>query len=271
VNYHPNLKRNNTSNYRCMKTHFKHINRCLKISIISIILCFSMSYQNSVLSQIIVDNYIDVGRNNISEGVYSEFSTTISKHFGIFNASTGALLSYSNANKNIFSAYSLSVSRDVLKIRKHTVNLNVIYVWKPFSEDLREYNVGVFAEYRTKHFCQTLGFNSQLYRFTHAAKVKYNFPDSINTIVWLPFNFMYKFSFYQPINKKLNMEVRVTNFDTYTILQDIYPVILTKFTYNLNSKVQLYSQLCYMQTGLMGIRVNYFGYYLRGGVLWQIK
>lgn len=254
-----------------MKAHFKQITSCLKISIISVILCFPLSYQNPAFSQIIVDNYIDIGRNNISDGVYSDFSTMISKHFGVFYASTGALLSFSNTNKNVFSAYSLSFSRDVMKIRNHPVNVNVIYLWKPFSEDLREYNVGIFAEYRTKHFCQTLGFNSQLYRFTRAAKVKYNFPDSIYTSVWFPINFMYKFSFYQPLNKKLNVEVRVTNFDTYTILQDIYPMILTKFTYKLNSKVQFYSQLCYMQTGLLSIRVNSFGYYLRGGVLWKIK
>jgi len=69
----------------------------------------------------------------------------------------------------------------------------------------------------------------------------------------------------------MNLELRITNFDTFTILQETNPMILAKLSYKINSKLQFYTDLCYMQAGLLNMRVNYFGYYLRGGVLWQIK
>jgi len=231
---------------------------------------FSFSNQQAVYSQISIDNYIDVGRNNVSEGVYSDFSTLILADAGSFTVSSGALLSFTNAQKNIFSAYFLSISRNIYE-RNHPINIEAFYLWKPFSEDLREYNFGFIADFRTKQFGFNLGFNSRLYSFTRVAKIKYNIPDSISTRVWVPINLMYQLSYFLPLNKKTLLEVRVTDFNTYTILQETNPMILTKFTYTLNDKIQFHSELCYMQVGLLNIRVNYFGYYLRGGVLWKIK
>jgi len=233
-------------------------------------MCFPFSFQNAVFSQISFDHYIDVGNNNVSQGVYTDFSTRVLVQSGSNRVSSGALLSFSNAQKNIFSAYFLSFSREIYE-RNHPINIEGFYLCKPFSEDLREFNVGFIADYRNKHFGFNLGFNSRLYSFTRAAKLKYNIPDSVSTRVWVPINLMYQLSYFQPLNKKMLLEVRVTDFNTYTILQETNPMILTKFTYTLNDKIQFYSELCYMQAGLLNIRVNYFGYYLRGGVLWQIK
>lgn len=247
-------------------------NRCTALSktILIGILVFFLSGQNYVSSQIYLDSYAEVGSNVVSQGIYGGFSAQVSGQFGSFNATTGGLLSLSNGGENIFSAYSLAVSNDIL-IHKHKINVNVFYLWKPISSDLRETNFGLQAKYRTRHFGYIIGLNSRIYSFSRSAKIRYNFPDSIHTTFWEPVNAMYRFSYYQQLSPKLNFEASITNYDRYFIQQETNPMILINLTYNYNSNLQFYSELGYMQAGLLNMHVNYFGLYFRGGVIWRLN
>jgi len=253
-----------------MISNLNNINKSLKISILLFIICFPISFHNVVFSQISADSYAEVGSNAVSQGVYGDFSVQLLGRFGSFSANTGGLMSFSNARENIFAAYSFVVSNDFLILKKK-INIGSFYLWKPFSTDLREYNFGLLAYSRIKHFGYTLGFNSRIYSFTRAAIARNNFADTIKTSVWEPVNFMYKLSFYHQFNPKLNFEASITNYDRYFILQETNPMILTKLSYYLNSKLQFYSELGYMQAGLLNMHVNYFGIYFRGGAVWRIN
>ena len=236
--------------------------------IISILLMFI--FQNQVYSQLSVNGYAELGTNNVSQGAYGNFSGQFSAKFGMFTTSTGALISFTNANPDIFSAFKLGVENE-FQIFSKPVNVGAFYLWKPFSVDLRETNYGVLADFRTKHVGFQLGLNTRIYSFSAAAKKKYNFPDSVSTTIWEPINLMYKFTYYLELTKKWNFEASVTNFDTYIIEQETNPMIRTKFSYKLNDKLLLYSDLGYQQAGLLNMRVNTFGIFLRGGVIWQIN
>jgi hypothetical protein len=216
-----------------------------------------------------VDSYAEIGGNGVSQGVYGDFSALVSARLNSFKVSSGGLLSFSSTGVNIFEAYSLALSND-FQIKKKKITIGTFYLWRPFSTDLRQTNFGMLAHHRTKRLGYSLGFNSRIYSFSRAAIERNNFDDTITTSYWEPLNFMYKLSFYRKFNSKFDVEASVTNYDRYFILQETNPMILAKLNYNCNTKLQFYSELGYLQAGLLNVRVNYFGIYCRGGIIWHI-
>lgn len=217
-----------------------------------------------------MENYIEVMNNNVSQGAKEDFSTQLTGKFGIFNLSSGGLFTITNTQKNAFSAYHLHPSIDV-KLFKKVITIGAFYLWKPFSSDLRETNYGIISDLRTKHFDFSAGLNTRNYSFSKAAIEKYQISDNTPTNVREPFNLMYKLSFLQPITKKLNLELKVSNFDTFIIQQITNPMAMTKLTYKVNSKLRIFNDIGLMQAGMLNIKVNYFGFYYRGGMKWQLN
>ncbi len=247
----------------------KYIYKPLKISILLFIICFPLSYQNVLFSQISFDSYVETGSNAVSQGIYGGFSANISGRYQTASVSTGGLLSFTNAKKNVFSAYSFGISND-FKIKDNKINIAAFYLFRPFSADLRQTNFSILAKYRTNHFGYSLGINSRIYSFSKAAIRRYNFNDTIQTSILEPINLMYKLSYYHSFSSKLNLEASITNYDRYYILQETNPMILAKLSYYFNSKLQFYNEMSYLQAGLLNIRVNYFGFNFRGGIVWHI-
>lgn len=244
--------------------------KLLRASIVFIALCFFPCIQVSVFSQLSLENYIEVGSNNASQGIYSDFSTQISAQTGIFSASIGALLKASNTSENIFAAYSIN-SLLHLTVLKQKLSFGAFYLWKPFSVDLRETNYGVITNLKTNIIDLSIGVNARNYGFSKSAIEKYQLDDAISTNVSEPLNLMYKIALHKVICTKVNIEFRITNYDNYIIQQISNPMAMAKCNYKLNSKLQLYSELGIMQAGLLNVRINYFGFYCRGGVVWHIK
>jgi hypothetical protein len=251
--------------------HSTKFNNISPKNVILLIIIFSLfGFQKRCIAQISVDSYIGVGQTLVSEGAYGDFSTSILAKFAGFNASTGGLISLNNTQQDIFAAYSLALSKD-FRVDHHDFNIGAFYLWKPFSVDFSETNVCLIADFRTRHFGYSVGLNSRVYSFTKAAKQKYNFPDSVSTSVVEPLNLMYKLSYFRPFKHFWLFEASVTNYDRYIIMQEINPMFFTKFSYKVSSKLQLYSELCYIQTGFFNVRVGYFGFSARGGLLWRLN
>lgn len=245
----------------------------LKISIKSFLIVFFIllpAINNLVVSQIVLNSYAEIGSNAMSQGIYGNYSAQISAQKGSFSASTGALFSLSNATDQVFSAYSFQIGND-FKFRNLPVNIGAFFLWKPISNEMRETNFGLLADYRIQHWGIKLGANTRFYSFTQAAIKQYNFADSIHTSFWEPINLMYKISYFHDFNPKFNLEASITNYDRYFIQQETNPMILLNLNYKVNNGLQFYSELGYMQAGLLNLHVNYFGVYLRGGVIWKIN
>lgn len=234
-----------------------------------LILALLFLIQHDIFPQMSLDSYVEAGSNAVSEGFYSDFSAKIEGQTGSLSTSLGGLLSFSNAKENILSAVSFTVAND-FKLKTNHISLQGFYLWKPISSDMRETNFGLLAKYKFEHWGLQLGANSRFYKFTPSAILQYNLADSARTTLWEPFNLMYRLSYYQLFTKKLNLEAAVTNFDRYFIQQETNPMILLALNYKLNSRLKFYTELGYMQAGLLNLHVNAFGVYLRGGVIWQI-
>lgn len=251
-----------------MLQQVKNILSTLKSGFLVLALLFLI--QNDIFPQISLDSYVEAGSNAVSEGVYGDLSAQIEGRTGSFYTSVGGLLSFSNARENVLSAFLFTAAND-FRLKTNIISLQGFYLWKPLSLDMQETNFGLLAKYKLEHFGFQLGMNSRFYNFTRSAILQYNFADSINTTMWEPFNAMYRISYFQQFTEKMGFEAAVTNFDRYIIQQETNPMILAGLNYKLNPALKFYTELGYMQAGLLNLHVNAFGVYLRGGVVWQIN
>jgi hypothetical protein len=220
-------------------------------------------------SQVRVDHYAEIGTNMVSNGLYGNLSTSVVGNYKQFNLTGGALLSVINPQSGLINAMTVGVGGE-FHVKNFKMKMDGFYLWKPISENLREYNGGIIASSRFHHFGVKLGVNTRVYGLSKAATMKYHLSDTVSTSIWEPVNLMYQFSFYQPLSTKCNLEVRITNYDKYMILQETNPMIMTRVDYAIAPKMWLYAELYYMEAGLLNMRVNYFGYNGRGGLIWEI-
>lgn len=221
-------------------------------------------------SQACIDSYLETGNSAVTEGIYGHFSSQLIYKVSTFRASTGGLLNISHANQSLFSAYTIEASNE-FKIKRLPITFGAIYLWKPFSTILNESNVALFAAFRNKQFRFLLGAHTRCYYFTQKARQELNFSTTTTTTLWEPLNLMYSVGYEFLCNQKWRAEVAVTNKDNYIIEQETNPRLRAGVSYKLSNKVQLYSDFGYIQAGLLNMRVNYFGVYVRGGLLWKIN
>ena len=235
----------------------------LKLLILFVIYFYPM------FSQIKMDHYAEVGKTMMSNGIYSNVSTSVEASYNYLHIHGGALLSVINPQAGLINTMTVGVGGE-FQVKNFKMKMDGFYLWKPISENLREYNGGIIATSRFQHFGVKLGVNTRVYGLSKAAMVKYHLSDTVSTAIWEPVNLMYQFSFYQPLSAKCNLEVRITNYDKYMILQETNPMIMSRVDYVVTSKLRVYAELYYMEAGLLNMRVNYFGYNGRGGITWEI-
>jgi hypothetical protein len=235
----------------------------------SFVLLLLALFIHSVSAQFSLESYAEVTNNMMSEGPKENIAIKTNYDSNDFFVYGGALFSLNSFQGNLVQALSIEGGKS-FTLKNMPLSVAGFYLWSPISIDLREYNAGIIFSSRLGRFAAKLGLNTRIYAFTKAAIAKYGFADTISTSIWEPVNVMYQLSYFQPLGEKLNLELRIANFDTFMIQQETNPMILTQLKYSLTSKLELYGELGYLQAGLLNMRVNYFGIYGRGGVVWKI-
>jgi hypothetical protein len=220
-------------------------------------------------AQVYMDGSIDLGKNNISEGLYSHLS-----HIGLYeNAKWGIQGGYQlgliQPQEVIFNSWFGS-SYGKIRIRNISLVLGLEYLWTAFSPDMRETNFIVFGRTTINHWQIGLGTNTRTYRLSHKAAGKSLLPEPDGRITekW---NIMYHVRYMlKSSESKWNLTLSLTDYDRFLIQQENNPILNLRFDYKISSPVSLYSELWYKSAGLMVIKVTHFGMFLRAGVLWKI-
>lgn len=73
-----------------------------------------------------------------------------------------------------------------------------------------------------------------------------------------------------PHNHNWNLGLTITNIDYYTINQSTNPIFNLQMKYDLKPNLSVRIDSWYKQAGIFNIYANYFGYFFRGGVKWEI-
>ncbi len=220
----------------------------------------------TIKAQLTADISILGGSNYVSVGFYTDVAGEFSAKISKWQFTTTAGLTFSNANENVFNALKMDISRD-FSINEKPVTGHVFYQWQPFSSILHEHNAGIILYHRKNKFAYHVGLNTRVFKLPNAY-AESNSYDQVS--IWEPINLMYKITYYQPIAEKWDFKASITNFDTFLIQQETNPMLITNFGYQLSGTSKLYMDLGYLQAGLMNIRVNYFGYFIRGGIQWRL-
>ena len=217
-----------------------------------------------------VGTYAELRNDMMSEGLKENVAIRSDYFCSSFYISGGARFSANLFQGNFVNAVSVNAGK-VIDLFRIPITVSGFYLWSPISQDLREYNAGLFFSTRFGNFIPTIGLNTRIYAFSKAAIAKYGFTNNTSTYIWEPINVMYDLAYNQRINSKLNLRIRVTNFDPFVIQQETNPMLSTQLSYALSNKLVINSELVYLQAGLLNMRVNYFGYYFRGGLTWNFR
>ena len=225
---------------------------------------------NGINAQIKLQSYIDIGENNVSEGVFVKNVYRSTYQYQKYNVEAGMQFDLISNNPNTFTGLDIIGSREFL-IRDFSFDIKGFFMLNRFSDLQYETNWGVRIETRKlEHFLFELGTNLRTYTINSTAREEYNI-DKSNSKLNENFNLMYVISAYlNPQNNDWNVGLSCTNVDYYIINQSTNPVFNLQMTYKLKSNLTLYLDTWYKQAGIFNINANYFGYFFRGGVIWEI-
>jgi hypothetical protein len=220
-------------------------------------------------AQIIVHGYFDLGKTQVSEGVYSLFSNIGYFEKAKWGVQSGYQLGLVQPQDVFFNSWYLS-SYGKLKAGKIPLVLGGEYIWSAFSPDMRETNWIAFAGTTLKHWRFGFGTGIRTYRLSKKAKADPSLldPDATITEKW---NMIYHATYMlKPGENKWNLSGSFTNYDHFIIQQENNPMFNLRFDYKISNPVSLYSELWYRQAGWMVIKVTYYGMFIRLGVLWNL-
>jgi hypothetical protein len=214
--------------------------------------------------------YSDVGSNNVSNGIFIKSAALGFYKYGKNNFETGIQTNLKNNNKNGFSGYTIGASRN-MAIKDISFRLKGFFTLTIPSETLSETNYGALMGMRHKRFEMSIGANFRTYNLRQTAVNRYEI-DNTHTQIHESPNLMYSFGYnIKPTDETWNLGLSVTNIDHFNINQETNPVVNLNGTYKISPPVTLYIQACYKSAGVTNLVLNYFGYFFRTGIIWNIN
>ncbi len=232
--------------------------------------CFSLLLLISinVLAQPGLNLYADFGSNNVSRGLFIKSAALGYYKFGKNTVETGFQADLKNYNNQVFPGYIIDASRD-LRIKNAYMAINGFYTSTITSEIIRESNLGCLLKIKFSHFEMALGTNLRTFSFRQSGITNYAIEKNSSKIHEAS-NLMYSFSYnLKPAENRWNAGMTITNFDYFTIYQETNPMINLHGSFKINSPLSLYAQTWYKIAGASNLEVNYFGFYIKTGMIWN--
>jgi hypothetical protein len=214
--------------------------------------------------------YADAGENVVSQGLFLKSAIFGQFKYGKNMAESGFQIDLKSNNKSVFSGYRIDVSREI-QIKDKPIELHAFFFRTPFSGILHETNWGPFLKIKRKHFEMAIGTNFRTYSFSRKAVKEYSINKN-DAKIHEVFNIIYAFSYnLKPPDNPWNVGLTVTDIDYFSINQETNPMFNMHGFYKLSLPVRLYLEAWYKIAGASNLDVNYFGFYFRTGILWDIK
>lgn len=241
----------------------------LKISGVLLILVF-MTGRINVEAQHVLTIYSDFAKNSVSDGLF--IKSAFIGNYGLGNYQLKAALQTNLINDNniILSGYRIDGSRE-FKFKNTLIEMNGFGLWTVYSDILKETNFGYLMAMKTKHFNVQVGTNFRTYSFRRDAIEKLEI-ENVATKIHENFNLMYSFGYnIKPANHKWNTGLTVTNIDYFIINQETNPYVNLKGFFKVSSTVRLFAEVWYKTAGALNMSSNYFGFLIRGGIVWNFN
>ena len=221
-------------------------------------------------AQIILGSYIDIGENNVSEGAFVKNAYGGSYQYEKYIVEAGIQFDILSNRPHHFTGADIRGSREFL-VGSFPFEVKGFFMLNRFSDIMYETDWGAGVETRRpEHFLFELGTFFRTYAINQAFIKEYDI-DASDSKLRENFNLMYVISAYvKPHDHFWNIGLSCTNVDHYIINQSTNPAFNLQMRYNPRSNLTLYLESWYRQAGVLNISANYFGYFFRGGVKWEI-
>lgn len=214
--------------------------------------------------------YSDIGKNNVSDGLYIKSAFIGSFKFKKTTLETGIQTDLKNYNHQGFSGYTLDASRILLN-KMTTLEIKGFCIFTNPSDIVMESNLGALVKMSHKRFKMEIGSNFRTFNLRQNAVADYAGANSSLKIREI-YNIIYSFNYYvKPTDEKWNLGLTITNIDHFIINQETNPVFNLNGFYKLSAPVTIYAQAWYKCAGVTNLELNHFGYFFRTGIIWNIN
>lgn len=222
----------------------------------------------NVTGQIQLSTFMDAGKNNVSDGAYVQTSVWGRYKIRKTGLQVGSQYDLRSPCKNVFTGITANVTQQ-LSIREVPFEIGGFFLYNLFSEVVHESNWGVLAAIERNHFTVKLGTDFRTYSITPAASKDYNIEtdkkihEYCNLIYLIGYNL-------KPLDSRWNVGISVTDIDLFLINQSTNPMFYLNGKYDVISKLTLILESWYKSAGMFNISANYFGFFIRTGLIWKI-
>ncbi len=219
-------------------------------------------------AQLHLSTHFDVGKNSVSNGPFVRNAGFIAYEVRKTTVTGGYQLNLKYSGTNFFSGSLIHVARQ-FTIKKFAFDIRGFFLYNPFSDAIHEINWGFLFKTGLKHFIFKLGTNFRTYQITQKAVDHYDITndqkihENWNLIYLLQYNL-------KPPENKWNAGIAVTNIDYFVINQETNPVIYIHGNYQIKPRLKLYLEPWFISAGAMNLAVNYFGFFIRTGLTWDL-
>lgn len=245
-------------------------NRAMNSTLNFRIILFSISLVSyaGLTAQPGMNVYTEAGKNCVSDGLFIKTAAFGCYKLGKNKVEAGIQANLKGKEHFLFSGYSFSASREQA-IKATVLSAQGFLTLTSNSGVLRETNWGALFSMRRKRFEMTVGTNFRTYAFKAGAVQEYDIAEPAVRF-HENFNLMYSLSYYvMPADDRWNMGLSVTNYDYFTINQEVNPSLRLSGLYKPGSHVCLYAEVWHLTAGLLNMSVNHFGILLKTGLSWN--
>lgn len=222
-----------------------------------------------LLGQKQVLGYLDMGSNNVSDGPFLKTAGLVTYDFGKYVVGAGFQFDLVSSQDNIFSGMGMNVSREIV-LKEFPVQVRGFYLLNMHDGLLRETNWGFLAELNWDHFAMRVGNEFRSFAFTQEALDAYGYQKGER--IRENWNLIYELSYHlKQSEKKWNIGIAVTNMDHFLINQETNPMFKLLGRYRVGLPLDLFAEAWYKSAGALNLSVNYFGFFMRTGISWDIR
>jgi|GEM_PF-3214671 len=223
----------------------------------------------NIQAQFRLQGSTELGHTNVSEGMYlrSLVKGTYSiEQLSFRLAFQNELISH---NSSFFSGLNMGANYH-FKIKTYPLQGELFFLQNVLNNYVTERNYIGSISTNAQKLNATLGLGFKTIGFTSYARKQagINTNKSISEI----FNLIYdiNYSFLNP-ESAWKLKIGISNIDEFTVNQATNPMTFVSARYNLSDKLELVTDVCYKTAGAFNLHVNYYGFYIRPGIIWKIN
>jgi hypothetical protein len=232
---------------------------------------FLFLLQSAFLSaQVKVTAYTETGENNASEGLYLKTAAMANYNFKNFHFAGGLQSDIISNYSKIISGLNLKIS-DEFKFHKLNTEIQLFFIRTFFSELVKEKNMGILFKLRFSHFLIDIGPDFRRLGYTKKAISKYGIVEN-HTYWYDNWNTVYSVTYnIKPVSSGYNAGLTITNLDNFLINQVTNPAMNVHGSFKICKSADLIAETWYKAAGIFNLNPNYYAFFIRTGIIWNIK